>query len=1031
MFPLKLTLQGIQSYRERQEIDFTQLTAAGIFGVFGKVGSGKSTILEAITFCLFGDTERLNNRENRSYNLMNLRSDRLSIDFEFRAGHEQQRYRFVVDGRRNSKQFHLVTLDRKAYQWMPELNDWAPIATENPAERILDLSYENFKRTVIIPQGRFQEFIELTDKHRTEMMKELFKLEKYELADRTKKLQDENNTQLAGIEGVLKGMGEVSLEQLKQVRHDLKNVRELLQAENDKLTQKRNEEKAINALKQLFDRLLETSGRWESLQPQVPVFEEQKHKLTQYETYWQAFKPLFDQQILLTKRHGEEQQKRNQKREALAQLTQKVEVNQQQINALRPRYEQRQTQLDQLNEWRTLAHIKTLENEQKVTQKRVEEGEKVITERKQKLSIRQELLRKNKEKRATLRQNLPDAQRLNEVRAWFDRKEQLQKEREALKKKANDWVEQQQEIDAQKQKFVAEKWPYAVPLNPTDNYETLTQTVENTRQQLLREADDLNARLIQLQTQRALQQHAGALREGEPCPLCGSVHHPAVLEGDDDLGKVIQSVENQQQSLRTLANQTLVAFGQKLSGWQQNWTLIETQKQQLKEKEWPAKNAEIADHERLFVWAEFDPNLRDTLDNAWKTAEALQKELKELEHEIEKEEVAMANEETEIRTKLEEGLNKLKQAIATKTGAIENANAQLKTLQKVDYETVTAEQLLQKAQQTEVELNALTKEFETLDTQLRTQTQAQSALQGELTALQNNVTGIEKEQADNHAQIAQACATHGRSEEEIKLILAQNMDISSERKAIQDFETNLQATRQALDDLLKATEGKTLDTVLYQKLIEDIEAHEKEQNRLTQEMGRLGGIEKEQSEKIEQQRGLLEQKTQLENRKNDLETMGKLFKASGFVNYVSSVYLQNLCNQANERFHRMTRQQLQLELTDTNNFQVRDLLNDGKVRALNTLSGGQKFQAALALSLALADNVHAQTQAQENFFFLDEGFGSLDKESLQTVFETLKSLRRENRIVGVISHVEDLQQEIDRYLSVQNDAERGSVVAIF
>ncbi|MFC0185885.1 hypothetical protein ACFFJX_27005 [Pseudarcicella hirudinis] len=78
--------------------------------------------------------------------------------------------------------------------------------------------------------------------------------------------------------------------------------------------------------------------------------------------------------------------------------------------------------------------------------------------------------------------------------------------------------------------------------------------------------------------------------------------------------------------------------------------------------------------------------------------------------------------------------------------------------------------------------------------------------------------------------------------------------------------------------------------------------------------------------------------------------------------------------------------------------------------------------------MALADNIHMQTHSKHNFFFLDEGFGSLDKESLYEVFETLKSLRKENRIVGVISHVEDLQQEIDRFLRIRNDEERGSIV---
>jgi len=107
---------------------------------------------------------------------------------------------------------------------------------------------------------------------------------------------------------------------------------------------------------------------------------------------------------------------------------------------------------------------------------------------------------------------------------------------------------------------------------------------------------------------------------------------------------------------------------------------------------------------------------------------------------------------------------------------------------------------------------------------------------------------------------------------------------------------------------------------------------------------------------------------------------------------------------------------------------VRDYLNGGKVRSVKTLSGGQTFQAALSLALSLADSIQQFTDSSQNFFFLDEGFGSLDKESLDVVFETLKSLRKENRIVGVISHVEEMQQEIDTHLRIVNDEETGSRV---
>ena len=89
---------------------------------------------------------------------------------------------------------------------------------------------------------------------------------------------------------------------------------------------------------------------------------------------------------------------------------------------------------------------------------------------------------------------------------------------------------------------------------------------------------------------------------------------------------------------------------------------------------------------------------------------------------------------------------------------------------------------------------------------------------------------------------------------------------------------------------------------------------------------------------------------------------------------------------------------------------------------------GQTFQAALSLALALADNIQQITASNQNFFFLDEGFGSLDKESLAVVFDTLKSLRRENRMAGIISHVEEMQQEIEVHLRIEHHEERGSVI---
>src|SRR3954471_19017441 len=103
MIPLKLTIKGLYSYQKETIIDFNHLTEAGLFGIFGAVGSGKSTILEAISFALYGETERLNKSDKRSYNMMNLRSKSLLIDFIFTCGDCNDRYKFTVNAKRNSK----------------------------------------------------------------------------------------------------------------------------------------------------------------------------------------------------------------------------------------------------------------------------------------------------------------------------------------------------------------------------------------------------------------------------------------------------------------------------------------------------------------------------------------------------------------------------------------------------------------------------------------------------------------------------------------------------------------------------------------------------------------------------------------------------------------------------------------------------------------------------------------------------------------------------------------------------------------
>ncbi len=235
MIPKYLKIKGLYSYQSEQEIQFDALTDASLFGIFGAVGSGKSSILEAITFALYGDTERLNRSgDDRTYNMMNLRSDELLIDFECIAGKPAELYRFTVKGKRNSKNFKDVkTFERKAYKSVDGV--WIPLPDDENAERIIGLSYDNFRRTIIIPQGRFQEFIELKDAERTRMMKELFQLEKYDLSRKVGTLSKQNDLELSNLDGQLLTLGEVTPEMIAAEEIKREEIRQLIKSINEEL----------------------------------------------------------------------------------------------------------------------------------------------------------------------------------------------------------------------------------------------------------------------------------------------------------------------------------------------------------------------------------------------------------------------------------------------------------------------------------------------------------------------------------------------------------------------------------------------------------------------------------------------------------------------------------------------------------------------------------------------------------------------------------------------------------------------------
>ena len=235
MIPLKLEIKGLYSYIDTQRIDFTRLTEAGLFGIFGQVGSGKSTILEAIAFALYGDIERYKKTgDDRYYNMLNLRSNEGFIDFTFSAGRNQKVYSIIVKLTRNSKKFEDVKLKDHLY-YLGVGNEKHQVDPKVVLDEV-GISYDNFKRTVIIPQGQFKEFLELKAKDRTAMLQELFSLNKYDLSAKLSSIEKENTSELDKLRGVMSSLTDITPEavnlkkdELEQFRNQLKDLIENIQ----------------------------------------------------------------------------------------------------------------------------------------------------------------------------------------------------------------------------------------------------------------------------------------------------------------------------------------------------------------------------------------------------------------------------------------------------------------------------------------------------------------------------------------------------------------------------------------------------------------------------------------------------------------------------------------------------------------------------------------------------------------------------------------------------------------------------------
>ncbi|MCX0376076.1 AAA family ATPase [Clostridium perfringens] len=261
MKPIKLEVKGLNSFIDKQVVEFDKLTERGLFGIFGPTGSGKSTILDGITLALYGDIAR------KSSNYINTNCDGVYVSYEFQiTGNEVKRYRVDREFKRDNKSGGIRNKSSKIIDitgGVENVLEEKAKAVTSKCEEIIGLKLDDFMRTVVLPQGKFSEFLKLEGKERRNMLERLFNLRKYgddlssKLSFEIRKEKDKMNV----LEGQLKGYEGVSEEALKAKEEEIKEINLSIKSKEELLNNIKKEfeeaEKVWNTQKELYDKRIE------------------------------------------------------------------------------------------------------------------------------------------------------------------------------------------------------------------------------------------------------------------------------------------------------------------------------------------------------------------------------------------------------------------------------------------------------------------------------------------------------------------------------------------------------------------------------------------------------------------------------------------------------------------------------------------------------------------------------------------------------------------------------------------------------
>jgi len=1018
MRPVRLTIQAFGPYPGREVIDFRDAIGSGLFGIYGQTGSGKSSIFSAMTFALFGEAAK-SEQETTS-----LRSDYADagvlteVEFVFEVGDRQfvvlrrpEQMRPKKHGAGNTSLAHeafLFDASSLTPDAITEENRGKIVAEKKVGdvkEAISDLlgyGAEQFRQIVLLPQGRFETFLSAKTKERLGILRDLFDVSlfrslmedlKAEAAEAVRSIQQDReycarqlrDEGFESTEALKQGIvaAEAELDTRKKAEAEARTTAEAAQkhfskAESVELLFKAAED----AERSLLD-VQAVEAEMKSLEERVSKAAEAKSLRDVEENVSQAENEVEKAKAELALKQDAAKLAEQKAAEAAQTLeTEKARAEEVEI------HRQKLTDYDRYTETLTRSETQRKEVEQAVTSEG--QAREKFEKAQQALSALQKSHRDKAEKLKLARQIESKRRdmtgRLNVLTASF-------KAAETYEKAKLDATAAKQSYNEQKAKCGAAQ----------RSAETARSELEAAEQELS------SAQALHL---------ASALEPGQPCPVCGSTDHPSPATGSTEHAGLDQTFRLAK-AAREKAVEDLQNASNELA---RKESLLKTREEQLAELDIPVDPSET-------LRGQVQECERAIADLGPETAlEAAETEIDRLRQDIEKAEPECSM----LRDQYDD---------SRRAKAIEESKlAEMLSAIPDGYRTTEAvDAARQSTQQALKERNDARNAAEAADRAAR---DAIVAAKADLDSARKALIG-RQERLGIATDIFQARLTAAKlSIEEYTALKPAMETLEEDREKVTQYRQKLQSAKDNAASAATKIEGMNrpdlvaLESALRSanaNLIKEMEQRVQDENRtrnllelqarLAAEMQRLDMAET-QSGPL---RGLAAHVNGANPQKLDLETfaIGAMFDL--------------VLDAANRRLGPMSANQYRLERDLEGSGQGRRGLGiqvfdsfTGRARPTSTLSGGETFIAALALALGLADVVEgASGKVKLDTIFIDEGFGSLDTENgsgtLDKVLQALNALVSQSRAVGLISHVQLVQEAIPNGFYVRKGPAGSSV----